>query len=288
MKESASTTSTEQATILQTIRDQYLGGILRKYRTPQAFDPAAVESWRIGSGKRGVLLVHGFAGTPKELRDLGEFLAANGWRCYAPTLAGHATTTEEMAKTGWRDWVQTASEGVDELLKECDRVAVVGQSMGGTIALHLAATDPRVSAVTTLAAPLWLGGPWPIVLPWARFVYPWHSVVDRSSALTGDELPSYVWRSNRAVIQLFRFMRKVRHELDHIQSPVLVIHGGLDRVVSPKNGRDIMRGLRRSLAVKWIVFPNSGHALTSQIDRDSVNQRVLAWLDQYCPVDQRI
>lgn len=265
------------------VRKKYLGGIFRFARAPQAFDPEAVAPWRLGEGKRGVLLVHGFAGTPPELRRLGEHLAANGFRCYAPALAGHASTTEEMAKTGFRDWVRTARAGLDELLLSCNSVAVVGQSMGGTIALHLAATDTRVQAVTTLAAPLWLGGPWPIVLPWMRFVFPWHSVTPAPELGSEEAMQSYTWRSNRTVIELFRLMRLVRGELGRICAPVLIIHGGADRTINPRNSYDIARGLRHSQAIKWIIYPRSGHALSVGADATRINQRVLEWLDRHCP-----
>src|ERR1019366_10326099 len=90
------------------VRKEYLGGIFRFARAPQAFDPEAVAPWRLGEGKRGVLLVHGFAGTPPELRRLGEHLAANGFRCYAPALAGHASTPEALESTGRREWIASA------------------------------------------------------------------------------------------------------------------------------------------------------------------------------------
>jgi carboxylesterase len=110
-------------------------------RTLAPFDPDVVRPWHLGDGPRGVLLIHGFASTPPELRRLGEVLAANGFRCHAPALPGHGTTPEDLERTTWEDWAACVAAEFDELASECDDVMVVGQSMGGTLALHLAAHD---------------------------------------------------------------------------------------------------------------------------------------------------
>src|ERR1700719_1024500 len=134
-------------------------------RTLQPFDPTVVQPWTLGDGPRGALLIHGFAGTPPELRRLGEMLAEHGFRCHAPVLPGHGTTPQELERTRWQDWAKCVSDAFDELAAECSDVVVAGQSMGGTLALNLAARDLRVSAVASLASPIWLSGPIPPLLP---------------------------------------------------------------------------------------------------------------------------
>ena len=89
-------------------------------RSNAPFDPEVVRPWRIGTGPRGALLLHGFAGTPPELRRLGEELANAGWRCHGPLLAGHGTTPEDLARTRWEDWAASAEEALAELRAECD------------------------------------------------------------------------------------------------------------------------------------------------------------------------
>src|SRR5258708_40054468 len=79
------------------------------------FDPDVVRPWELGEGPRGALLLHGFAGTPPELRRLGEHLAANGWRCRAPAMAGPALTPEDLQRTTWRDWAAPARAALRQL-----------------------------------------------------------------------------------------------------------------------------------------------------------------------------
>jgi carboxylesterase len=256
-------------------------------RTLLPFDAEAVRPWTLGSpSPRGALLLHGFAGTPPELRRLGEHMAAQGWRCYAPALSGHATTPEDMERTTWRDWADSAREALDGLCAECDEVVVAGQSMGGTMALHLAASDDRLRAVATLAAPVWLSD-WRLrLLPVVQHLVRWSMAGDDVDLFWPDavhELYSYGRRPMRAIHQLNLFVGVVRRELPLVRQPVLVLHGGRDRTIDPRNAADIERGLVCSAEVERHTYTRSGHGMSVDVDREDINARVLAWFDRFVP-----
>lgn len=258
-------------------------------RTLQPFDPGVVAPWRLGAGRRGVLLLHGFAGTPPELRRLGEHLAGNGWLCVAPALPGHATTPEQLESTSWRDWAATARDALDQLAAESDEVMVAGQSMGGTLALHLAATDLRVRAVATLGAPLRLSGFLHHLLPAIVHVVRWYypgSDVDLWNPAAVDELHSYGRRSTRSIRELERLLAAVRVQLAQVRAPVLVLHGGRDRTVDPRNADELASRLLCSECVEKHVLPRSGHAMSVDVDRDAVNSLVRTWFDRYSQSDE--
>jgi carboxylesterase len=256
-------------------------------RTLLPFDPEVVRPWRLGpSGPRGALLLHGFAGTPPELRRLGEHLAAHGWRCHAPAMAGHATTPEDLALTTWRDWAASARRALDGLAAECEQVVVAGQSMGGTMALHLAAHDDRIRAVATLAAPVWLSD-WRLrLLPVAKHLVRWQQPGDDVDLYWPEavhELWSYGRRPTSALRELDVFTGVVRRELPLVRQPVLVLHGGRDRTIDPRNAADIERGLVCSAAVERHTYHRSGHGMSVDVDREEINAQVLAWLDRFVP-----
>lgn len=256
-------------------------------RSDAPLDRHAVAPWRIGGGARGALLLHGFAGTPPELRHLGETLAAAGWRCHGPLLAGHGTTPEALARTRWADWVESARAELAALRARCARVAVVGQSAGGAIALHLAATEPDIAAAACLATPLRLAGVGPHLLPIARHVYRWDRPggdVDLYRPEGIEELWSYGRRSTRSIEELVRMLDRVRDELVSVRAPVLIIHGERDRVIAPGNAAEIERRLLCSRAVRRIMLPRSGHGISVDVDRGRVERDVVAWLDRYCPL----
>jgi carboxylesterase len=255
-------------------------------RTLQPFDPGVVRPWKLGDGPRGALLIHGFAGTPPELRRLGENLAANGFRCHAPALPGHGTTPKDLEQTRWQDWANCVADAFDELCAECSDVVVAGQSMGGTLALHLAAHDFRVSAVASLASPIWLPGPIPPLLPVIRRVVRWHRTgddVDLWHPGAVEELYSYGMRPTRSINELRRLCAVVRDEVAGIRAPVLVIHGERDRTIDPRCAHEIARRLIGSSAVELTLLPRSGHAISVDVDRDTVNSDILRWFERFAP-----
>ncbi len=253
-------------------------------RTLAPFDPEIVRPWRLGEGSRGALLIHGFASTPPELRRLGDELAAHGFRCHAPVLPGHGTTPRDLEKTRWQDWAAGVGDAFDDLASECSDVVVAGQSMGGTLALHLAARDLRVRAVATLAAPIWLSGPLPALLPVLKRVVRWHRAgddVDLWHPDAIDELHSYGIRPTRSIDELRRLCTVVRKELPEIRAPVLVLHGERDRSIDPRCAREIAHRLIGSEAVQLELLPRSGHAISVDVDRDIVNAGILRWFDRF-------
>ncbi|MGH7666619.1 MAG: alpha/beta hydrolase [Candidatus Dormibacteria bacterium] len=232
---------------------------------------------------RGALLLHGFAGTPPEMRPLADVLARRGFTVHAPLLAGHGTAPEELEQTGYRDWASSASAALDRLLQRCRVVGVAGQSMGATLALHLAATRPEPRAVVSQAGFVQLSD-WRIrLLPAARHLVRWHVPGDEVDLYDADaihQLYSYARRPTRAVHQLSLLGRLVGSELPAIFRPILIIQGGRDSVVDPSNaGRIISRVSSEERAMR--IFPRSGHGISVDVDRDPVAQAGAAWLERH-------
>ena len=96
------------------------------------------EAFAHDGGRTGVLLCHGFTGSPQSLRPWVEYLAAAGLSVSLPRLPGHGTTWQEMARTRWEDWYAEVDRAFDVLQARCDEMFVMGLSMGGCLALRLA------------------------------------------------------------------------------------------------------------------------------------------------------
>ena len=225
-------------------------------RTLDPFDPEVVAPWRLGDGPRGALLIHGFASTPPELRRLGEVACrATGFRCHAPALPGHGTTPQDLERTRWQDWAAARRRRPSTSSpRECSDVVVAGQSMGGTLALHLAAHDLRVRAVATLAAPIWLSGPLPPLLPLhqaSRALAPHRRrrrplesrTPSRSCTATGI-------RPTRSIDELRRVCAVVRNELAEVRAPVLSCTASAIEPSIRAARREIARRLINSEAVQ--------------------------------------
>src|SRR4051794_38223860 len=84
----------------------------------------------------GVLLVHGFTGSPFEMRPVGKALAASGIGSIGVLLRGHGTHPDDMIDFRYPDWIADVEAGLERLLERHDRAVIVGLSMGGTLTLN--------------------------------------------------------------------------------------------------------------------------------------------------------
>lgn len=248
--------------------------------------PEQLRPFRLRGGSRGILLVHGFAGTPPEVRELAEGLAGQGFDVSAPLLAGHGETPEAMARTRWPDWVASAERALQELQRERPDVFVGGQSLGGSIALHLAATHPELQGVVTMAAmgsPRFFRDPRRPLLRFWKYVQPWQ-VPDGSCDLGDPErlsaLHSYARRPTACLESMLHFLSVVEDELPRVRIPALLFHGRGDRTVPVDNGPFILARLgSRDKQLRWME--RSGHALTVDLERAQLNAQIAEWLERH-------
>ncbi len=95
-------------------------------------------------GSIGVLLIHGFTGSPPEMRLVGDYLHQRGFTVSGPLLPGHGTTVEDMNRCQWTDWTNHVEKALADLQARCETVFVGGLSMGSLLTLYLAAHHPEL------------------------------------------------------------------------------------------------------------------------------------------------
>ncbi|MGF1461753.1 MAG: alpha/beta hydrolase [Maricaulaceae bacterium] len=239
----------------------------------------------------GVLLIHGFTGTPFEMRYLGQRLSERGLRARGLALAGHLTTPAELAQTSWQDWVAGVERGFDEFAAEVGSVAIVGQSLGGLLALYLAAQRGlAVAAVVSLAAPLWLFAPGRALL-WAtrpdRPVRAWLGrAIGAVPKITGADVrdwalrwrnPSYPVMPIAAIHELAAFMDQVAQVLPRVVAPTLVIHARRDHT-APYACSERIAAAVGSARVAHSALGASYHLIAGDVERDRVAAEVFGFL----------
>src|SRR3990167_2186501 len=138
-------------------------------RTSMHHNPQIDPIFRQGTNGAGVLLLHGFTGTPDSMRPVANKLIHSGFTISAPLLAGHGTTPENLARTDWTTWFHSAQKAYMELHQKCSKIFVAGLSMGALLGLQLA-TDypPSTMAIGCLATPLHLKSKISRLLPFIR------------------------------------------------------------------------------------------------------------------------
>jgi carboxylesterase len=110
------------------------------------------EPFFLPGGPIGCLLLHGFTASPAEMRPFGEFLAGKGGTVLGVRLAGHATHPTDLAHTRWTDWLDNVADGLALLSSHCSQRVLIGQSLGGIVAL-LASARYQPDAVVAISTP---------------------------------------------------------------------------------------------------------------------------------------
>lgn len=223
-----------------------------------------------GSDDIGVLLCHGFTGTPQSMRPWGNALIEAGFSVRCPLLPGHGTRWQDMNRTTWHDWYGAVDDVFRQLSAKCQHTFVFGLSMGGTLTLRLAEEHGDAVAgivlvnpsVTTLRKDF-------------RFL-PLLSTFVPSVAAIGDDIAkpgvvelAYPRTPLRATVSLTQLWREVRGDLGKIRQPTLLLRSATDHIVEPVNARIVLDGIN-SEDVHEVVLPDSYHVATLDHDAPTI------------------
>jgi len=241
-------------------------------------------------GPRGVLCLHGFTGTPFEVRPLAEALASQGFTVSAPLLAGHGTTTDDLAHTHWPDWLRSAEVALAKLSAAVagGPVAIAGFSMGALLALRLARLRPEVAALVVMSAPLRLR---PFHVTAVRALASLPRLLRRGPIATLPKLRGYDVADQQmqgrnpgllgmplaGVVSLLELAEMVRRDLPAIRVPTLVAHGTLDRTV-PFGDSLELAGTIGSDVIERLWLRRSGHLIGIDVERTALSEAVARFL----------
>ncbi len=242
-------------------------------REPGTGDKAA---FTLPGGLRGVLCLHGFSGTPFEIKPLAEGLAGRGFTVHAPALAGHCGTLEDLARTRWPDWQRSVEQALDRLLAAVGGpVGVAGFSLGGLLALRLARLRPHdIAALVVMSAPLRLRS---LQIQALRALARVPALLRRASLpkLGGYDMfdeemkrknPSLTALPLAGVVSMLELGDIIRADLPAIRIPTLVAHGHRDRTVPLDDSLELVGSLG-SEVIERLWLPQSGHLIAIDVER---------------------
>jgi carboxylesterase len=190
-----------------------------------------------------------------------------------PVLRGHCTRPEDLCGVSWRDWYDDAATAMRDLRTEADQIIICGLSMGGLVALHLAADHPQeIAGVATIAAALQIADPLIRFSPvLARLFKMWkgNPAGGYADAARIASNTNYTRFATDALVSLYRYTTIVTNLLPKVQAPLLVIHSRRDRIIKPSSAETIYRQAgSRDKQLRW--FDVSGHEMLQDCEADAV------------------
>lgn len=231
----------------------------------------------------GLLLCHGFTGSPQSLRPWAEDHAARGWAVDLPLLPGHARTWQEMSRTRWQDWYGHLREAAWELSERHGPIAVGGLSMGGALTLALG-EDPdlrgRIAALVAVNPGMTLPAVARVAGPLSRVLPSLAGIAD-DVAREGAHEEAYDRIPVRSVGQLHRLFSRTRRALSRIEVPLLLATSAVDHTVPPTDSDIVAAGVRGP--VERLALPDSYHLVPLDHDAERLFEASARFLDRTVP-----
>lgn len=231
-------------------------------------------AWSHQGGPAGALVLHGFTGNPASMRRIAEVLAGAGFSVELPRLPGHGTKIEDMIPTGFSDWLGEAEEAYQRLAARCERVVIVGLSMGGALTAWLGSEHPEVAGLVCINA---------IVSAPEGMREAVEEVIatgaDRFAGIGSDiAMPdvvesAYADTPLQPLLTLFDAADELGERLGRITSPVLIVTSTQDHVVPPENS-DILAS-KVAGPVERLRCERSYHVVTMDYDAELVENAAL-------------
>lgn len=265
--------------------------------------PPERHAYTLAGGPVGCLMLHGFMGSPKSSRPLGEHLHAHGLTVHCPLLPGHGHLPERLREASHRAWIETAEEGLATLRQHCQEIVLIGHSMGAVLAAHLARPRHAVRALV-LIAPLYqppsrvfylmrlLRYVQPYVYPLrfkqvdARLIRARVLDFDPTLNLSDPEVQAWLPQATRIPTAALDEMCKMAHfgrqRWSQVQTPTLVLQGDHDPATQPGATEKLFSQL--ATADKQLrIFARAGHELMRSFDPAHVEawQMIVAFIQRH-------
>lgn len=222
------------------------------------------EPFFLPGAQHGVVLIHGFTGSPSEMRPLGDYLNQEGFTVIGPRLSGHGTSPDEMAQTAWPHWYSSVEDSYHLLRPICATIAVVGLSMGGLLAFKLAAEYP-LAQVVSINTPIFIADKRLSLLPMYRLFQDFVPKKRRKLAADPAYNVSYDRTPLSSLSSLMQLIKHVDQLLPAVRTPTLIIQSRNERTVRPESARHIYDCLGSShKRIEWLE--HSGHIATLDVD----------------------
>ena len=239
------------------------------------------EPFEAAGGPVGVLLCHGFTGSPQTMRSWAKYLASQGLSVSLPRLPGHGTRWQDLARTGGQDWYTEVDLAFSVLASRCEEVFVFGLSMGGCLALRLAEVHgSKVRGLVLVNPSLAPDTKLFLLAPVLKHVLPSVPGIGSDIKKPGQAEVGYDRVPIRAAATLPKLWGTTASHLGDITQPVLVYRSTVDHVVGPASMRVLLNGVAEG-QVTVRECPDSYHVATLDNDAQAIFEGSLKFIHDH-------
>jgi carboxylesterase len=225
------------------------------------------------------IIIHGFTGTPWEVKPLALALEQIGYEVITPLLPGHSMNKERLEKASASDWLQMIEKIIRQAIEENKKIHMIGFSMGAMIA-SIMAYRFAVSTLVLLSPAVYVLTPNLLKRKVGNFI----QQTRENRSLVGYTIqknPSFI--RSTPLYNLFQFQKIVRQAkriFQHISIPICIIHGQKDDTVDPKSSELIYR-VASSKEKELHFLPFSKHHICQDCKVNTVIQIVIKFLEKH-------
>lgn len=210
-------------------------------------------------GGPGALVLHGFTGSPFEVRALGELLHENGFGVIGPALPGHATHESDLAQIGAQDYIDGAERAFEEARRRFSRVYLLGLSLGGALSLYLS-TRHTVSGVVCFSTPVFLDPFVAGAVPFLNRFVPTLRTPANFAAWQGNVV-GYTTVPVNAAPPVLEVLAMAKDILPKVRAPLLIVQSKADPT-SPARNAEYIRDTVGSADVRVVMLDGHDHLIT--------------------------
>jgi carboxylesterase len=230
--------------------------------------------------KVGVLMLHGFTSTPYQFKELAKYISDKGLTVYAPLIAGHGTSPEDMIKTSPEDWKKSVKTAYLKLKDKVEKIVIIGNSFGGNLAFWLAKEfNNEPAAVVSLGTPISLNYQWIIkaryyLYGWLKKYYKKPRRIYKTDYTDMIDEITYPVIPTKSIKEFLDFLKnETIPNLPKIKVPTFIIHAQVDPVVNPESAPYIHQNLGSSYK-KIYLFESNQHTVFNDHRREELFQRI--------------
>lgn len=222
----------------------FLKGVRIVLKKNKKYDPQSIqkgaESQYIKKGKTGIILIHGFTGSPYDLKEIGRKFSKKGLTVSIPLLPGHGTSPENLATKNDRDWEKEVKRAYDEIKKDCDKIYMAGVSFGGNLAINLA-KEEKIEGLILLGTPIYfrkerfMTALWYFLRLWKDFFKKGNRVYTQLSEKVRRKRITYMRVPLNTIKYVLRQIKNSKHNIKDVSSALLIMMSTADSGVHEKS-----------------------------------------------------